>query len=564
VIAPADLAAQHTDLTAEAFEYLQSLMGSWGALSDLSFSDLLLLVPLRDRAGGRLVVLGQIRPTTGATLLRVDLVGHVVEGHEWPGVEEALRTGKISVGTFSLSTVTSLPALLEAPADLRPGAVPSEDRGVSTVIGVSRAVGPPGATPGASVVRPQAHREIGIQDWPTTGEVPAIAERAQLESLPVSCKGSTVAVVARVGPLVERRKGRLERVYRDLYHRLAAMVAAGEFPHVGEEVISEDAPRVGDGLLVTDSDGRITYSSPNAMSALHRMGVSETVEGHRLSELGVEEAAVDAALATGRPVIEEVERRPDVIVLVHCTPLLDSGSATGSMVLLRDVTDLRRLDRLLLSKDAAIREVHHRVKNNLQTISSLLRLQARRLEEGQGREALREAERRVRSIAVVHEILSRDPGDQVPFGEIVDALVRMAEDSVLSGQVIRISVSGAPGDVAADIATPLAVVLAELLQNAVEHAFPEIEKEPLAEDDGTSALVGHVGVRLANDGRRLNVEVRDDGCGLPPGFEIDATSSLGLSIVRDLVRSQLAGSISMTTDGGTLVSIDVPLTRTAE
>ena len=167
-----------------------------------------------------------------------------------------------------------------------------------------------------------------------------------------------------------------------------------------------------------------------------------------------------------------MERRPDVIVLVHCTPLLVAGTVTGAMVLLRDVTDLRRLDRLLLSKDAAIREVHHRVKNNLQTISSLLRLQARRLAPGQGQEALREAERRVRSIAVVHEILSREPGDEVPFDEIVASLVRMAEDSAVSGHSVDIHVTGDIGEVGADVATPLAVVLAELLQNAVEHAFP--------------------------------------------------------------------------------------------
>ena len=160
---------------------------------------------------------------------------------------------------------------------------------------------------------------------------------------------------------------------------------------------------------------------------------------------------------------------------------------TGAMVLLRDVTDLRRLDRLLLSKDAAIREVHHRVKNNLQTISSLLRLQARRLEPGKGQEALREAERRVRSIALVHEILSREPGDEVPFDEIVGSLVRMAEDSVVSGDRIEIQVTGDVGEVAADVATPLAVVLAELLQNAVEHAFPSVA------DD--SVFIG------ANDGR---------------------------------------------------------------
>ena len=280
--------------------------------------------------------------------------------------------------------------------------------------------------------------------------------------------------IVRVAPLEDRRPGRLERVYRDLYRRLAHMVAVGDFPFMGEDFTTEDAPRVGDGLVLVEPDGQVKYASPNAMSALHRMGVSDVVEGRRLSELGIDDAALDWALRAGCPVTEEVERRPDVIVLMQCTPLLEQETVTGAMVLLRDVTDLRRLDRLLLSKDAAIREVHHRVKNNLQTISSLLRLQARRLEPGKGQEALREAERRVRSIALVHEILSREPGDEVPFDEIVGSLVRMAEDSVVSGDRIGIRVTGDVGEVAADVATPLAVVLAELLQNAVEHAFPSV------------------------------------------------------------------------------------------
>jgi two-component sensor histidine kinase len=237
------------------------------------------------------------------------------------------------------------------------------------------------------------------------------------------------------------------------------------------------------------------------------------------------------------------------------------------MVLLRDVTDLRRLDRLLLTKDAAIREVHHRVKNNLQTISSLLRLQGRRLEEGKGRAALQEAERRVRSIAVVHEILSRDPGDQVPFGEIVEALVRMTEDSFLSGQQIRISVAGDAGDLPADVATPLAVALAELLQNAVEHAFSNgaEESHQLDEMSGAGNTVGgHVRLLLANDGRQLTLQVRDDGHGVPEGFDIDHTASLGLTIVRDLIQSQLGGNISIQSAGGTVVTIHVPLTEPSQ
>lgn len=513
---PAELAARFTDLDDAGFDHLQRLLGSWSVLSDLSFSDLLLFVPARGSDGERFLVLGQIRPSTSVTLLRVDLVGQIVRADEWPVAMEAVRAGKVSSGV-------------------------------------------------ATVPVPAGHR-VPLSSWPAndasdTGEVSVVPDNAAFECIPVPVDGALAAVLVRVGPLENRRRAyRLERVYRDLYQRLAAMVAAGDYPFAGEDVTTEDAPRVGDGLILVDAEGRVVYASPNAMSALHRMGVTDTVENRRLPELGVEETAVDRALAAGCPIIEEVERRPDVVVLVHCTPLLAAGVVTGAMVLLRDVTDLRRLDRLLLSKDAAIREVHHRVKNNLQTISSLLRLQARRLAPGEGQEALREAERRVRSIAVVHEILSREPGDEVPFDDIVSSLVRMAEDSAVSGRPVDIAVTGDLGEVGADVATPLAVVLAELLQNAVEHAFPSsavLSDGESADADGVAR--GRVDLVLANDGRRLTLQVLDDGVGLPPAFDIERTSSLGLSIVRDLVTSQLGGTIVMESRGGTLVTIEIPL-----
>ena len=387
--------------------------------------------------------------------------------------------------------------------------------------------------------------------------VTARGERARVQCIPVRCDGQLVAVLTREAPVLVpgRRPGELERIYVEVFDRLARMIVNGQFPFAVEDAPTTEAPRVGDGALLLDATGRVEYASPNAVNALHRIGIFSNIHGLRLDELGVEETAVQRAFFQGLPVTEEIEGDKDVVVLLRCIPLLYNTEVNGALVLLRDVTDLRRRDRLLVSKDTTIREVHHRVKNNLQTISSLLRLQGRRLPPGEGSVALAEAERRIRSIAVVHEILSRDPGQQVVFNDIVEPLLRMAKDGVLTpDRPVLFSVDGEAGELPAELATPLAVVLTELLQNAVEHAFP-------APDEPAQAGDQRVDVRLVNDGTTLTVQVHDNGRGLPEGFSVETTSSLGLSIVRDLVTGQLGGTIAMHTDGGTLVTLKIPLDR---
>ncbi len=380
-------------------------------------------------------------------------------------------------------------------------------------------------------------------------------EQRRVQCIPVRWKKELVAVLTREAPLAVggRRHGQLERIYVEIFDRLARMISSGEFPFPTEDAPTAESPRVGDGVVILDATGRVEYASPNAVNALHRMGIYTSLYGARLDEIGVEETAIQKSFHEGVPVTEEIERHPAVIVLLRCIPLLEAGHVTGALVLSRDITDLRRRDRLLLSKDATIREVHHRVKNNLQTISSLLRLQGRRLPPGEGRVALWEAERRIRSIALVHEILSRDPAEQAAFNDIVEPLVRLAKEGVLSpDRPVRFSVEGDAGEVPAELATPLAVVITELLQNAVEHAFPETMP------DGEERRVRIV---LRNDGIVVAVKVHDNGRGLPLGFSIETSGGLGLSIVGDLVMGQLGGTIEMHHDGGTRVELRVPLLR---
>jgi two-component system, sensor histidine kinase PdtaS len=406
-------------------------------------------------------------------------------------------------------------------------------------------------------------------DWPlvklayTSGNrvigettIPGVKDTLPLWCIPVGVGGHIVAVLVRVQGPLRGPASLYEQAYLSIFDRLCTMVGAGAFPPREDDVAGPGLPRVGDGIILLDGEGRIEFATPNASGALHRLGVNAATEGKSLRELGLRTKSVDRALEYGLPSVEELEQGHDVAILFHCVPLVDLGVVTGVLVLLRDVSDVRQLNRIVLNREQAVREVHHRVKNNLQTISSLLRLQSRRTDNAETIQALREAERRVRSIAVVHEVLSREPGEDVAFDDIIGSIVRLVEDSVLVQNPVEIVVNGSLGTLATDVATPLAVALAELVTNAVEHAFIDF-------GSGDGSEVGIVSVNLGNDGHQCSIEIRDNGSGLHEGFSLETPTSLGLSIVRDLVRAQLHGTIDMATvdyaeGGGTLVTLRVP------
>ncbi len=370
--------------------------------------------------------------------------------------------------------------------------------------------------------------------------VESLPDPVRMMAIPVRMDGRAIAVLSREwSARSSRQPGELERTYIATFGKFAAMIAEGLFPFSGPVADSSAAPRVGDGALVLDGDARVLFGSPNAVSALHRVGIGANAVGMRLAELGFNDSPVRHAFETGLPVIEEFEQTPDVTFLARCIPVLGTGpdgaaGPVGGLLLVRDVTEVRKRDKLLLSKDATIREIHHRVKNNLQTISSLLRLQGRRLTSPEAKAAVAESVRRIRTIALVHETLSREPGDDVAFLEIVRPLLRLAEEGLQSvDRPVRFTVQGEGGRLPSTIATPLSVVLTELLQNAVDHGFPE-------GSDG-----GDVVVVLANEDGTLHIRVINDGRGLDPQFALNNATGLGLSIVRTLVTTELDGTISM-------------------
>jgi two-component sensor histidine kinase len=385
--------------------------------------------------------------------------------------------------------------------------------------------------------------EIWAQDDPVL--VDGIPIR--MDAVPVRHDGRVIAVITKEGsPATSRRPGRLEEVYLEAADHVSEMICVGDFPY--PDTPAGDWPRVGDGLFVLDDLGCISWASPNALSSLRRLGVQQNVLGRWLDELGVGDSPVRAALRARR-VLDGELARGDTHIRLRVLPLFESRRCIGALVLARDVSELRARDRMLSVKDATIREIHHRVKNNLQTIASLLRLQGRRLRSGEGKAALQESVLRIGSIALVHETLSEEPTDAAEFGEVARRISRMVgEGLLLPEREIDVKVAGSTGPVPSDIATPLAVILTELLQNAIEHAFPQ-------------APSGAIAVELGRADDVVVVTVRDDGVGIDP-TGLEGGGRLGLQIVQTLV-GELGGRFNVVSDGGTRVEVVVPLIRSA-
>ena len=210
--------------------------------------------------------------------------------------------------------------------------------------------------------------------------------------------------------------------------------------------------------------------------------------------------------------------------------------------MVHNVTELRRKDRALLSKDATIREIHHRVKNNLQTVSALLRLQARRTEDSSASAAIEEAVRRVASIAVVHETLSASIRDSVIFDEVIEKIMKSALELSPRSQEISVVKKGEFGQVTSLMATPLALALTELIHNALEHGLADVGDR--------------VEVSVRGEGDDVVVEVRDNGRGLRENFDIESDMNLGLQIVKTLTENELSGALTFINgEPGTIAKI---------
>ena len=385
------------------------------------------------------------------------------------------------------------------------------------------------------------------------------------ECLPVlGSKGRAVAALSiETNLLAHERHRRRSPAFRQALRTLQETAVRGEL--VNAEQLSPFGEH--DGIVVVDLQRRIQYVSGIAANHYRRIGYMGSLVRKSVYDLETADAElVEEALRSGACVEREQEEQGRIWIR-KAIPLyvrrswwasLSRGPAdmpsprgsvpAGVVWTVHDATEARDKEQELKAKSAMIQEVHHRVKNSLQSIASLLRLQARRA-HGEGvTQALLETVNRILSVAVVHEFLSYDSVTVINLHDMTQRILDQVADTVVEpGKSIQFQLTGPGIYLPSQQATACALVINELLLNAVEHGYRRHD-------------VGLVTIELADDGEWVNIQVGDDGVGLPGEFDLDEHGGLGLRIVRTLVQGDLKGTFELRGDKGVRAIVAFPKT----
>jgi two-component sensor histidine kinase len=472
-----------SDLTADDLDLLNRVVRSLSLLADLTHGDLVLYA----RSAERAVVVAQASPQPVPSLYPGPLVGEVFARSEAPNVFRVLHDQRVR-------------------------------RGVSGVM---------------------------VRNVPTMQEVfPVLNRRGQI----IAALSSEIAV------LEHERQRRRSAVFRRAVARIQEQVMRGELE--GAEALGRMG--VHDGPMVVDARGRITYISAIAEHLYRRLGYADSLVHTQIAELDTHEYVCFKAMELGRCMEQRVQEQ-DQIWVKRVVPIFayepdgllgkfagQKRECVGALMVIQDVTDEERNEQELKIKSAMMQEIHHRVKNNLQTIAALLRLQARRTASREVAEMLTQSINRILSIAVVHEFLSKDEASMINIHEVSNRILNEVTRGILDPEKrIRVRLEG-PSNfcLPAQQATSCALIINELLQNAVEHAYRDKSE-------------GLIEVRLREDADSMSIEIADDGGGLPAGFDL-ARSGLGLQIVQTLVREDLKGQFELRNGRGLRAVVSFP------
>ncbi len=392
---------------------------------------------------------------------------------------------------------------------------------------------------------PDVRTEVRQQMWPVLGE-----------------SGQVLAAIGVCTNAVElARHKRRSRSFQRALTQFFWMLTRGEFDGC------QDLPPFTDrsGIIFVDGLGRYRYLSGIAANVYRRLGYLDDLRLRTVDEVAAgDHDLVRRAWEYRRCIFSESIVR-NRILQRSVIPLFGqpdhltfwerlrwgqkTGDRYGALLLVNDITEDREREQELKVKSAMIKEVHHRLKNNLQLLISVMRMQARRAQTEEAKSLLKEAMNRLLSMSVIHEALSYGEGDVLNLKEVIMQIVPQTQMSMTDPQR-HISIKVVEADdiiLPTNKVTTCALVFNELLLNAVKHGFGEQQS-------------GEIRIYLHDLGDQAELIMDDTGSGLPEDFSPEENASIGLDIIRTLVQDDLKGTITFSTrtEGGARAKLLFP------
>ena len=360
-----------------------------------------------------------------------------------------------------------------------------------------------------------------------------------------------IAITQNVAP-IRNEEGKvigvliMEKDDTNIYNREFNMnVLAQTTERLTNELVNYDrnggiSTYLNDAIIYFNENGISVYANPKARMLYENLGYRDVIIGMKFENLVLGKIKVEDVISNEYMEFYDLAIGNYVLKVQYST-MKEHDKFMGIVMLITDVTEVRNKEKELILKSVAIKEIHHRVKNNLQTIASLLRLQSRRVKDLEVKKMFEESINRTLSIALTHEILANNGVDEVSIKEILEKLVKYTLQAATSSySQIEISVTGDDFNIESDTATSIALVANELLQNCYQHAFSD-------------NIAGNIVIKIEKGQLRSKIIIEDDGIGVSD--ENEEKYNLGLKIVKSMIKDKLGGNFDFKSSSeGTKVS----------
>ena len=334
-------------------------------------------------------------------------------------------------------------------------------------------------------------------------------------------------------------------VTMDLYNNRRIEILA----EANEELTTQIAERnvndsyityVNDAILMFNEDGILRFKNHEADLIYKRLCYNEDIMGMSFLNLTLTNMVFKDIISNNSIDVYDVEVAGMCLQIKH---IVQNNKNLKLVVIIKDVTDMKQKEKELILKSVAIKEIHHRVKNNLQTIVSLLRLQYRRIDSKEFHDAMNESINRILSIAVTHEILAKEGLDEVSIKEVINR-IKFSMVGFEKEDNVRLDINILGDDIrlSSNNATSIALVVNEIIQNSLKHAF-------------MGRSMGEISIIIEQGNSYSTITIIDNGI----GFNVEKvfSNSLGLMIVRSLVNDKLEGNLNIYSNNeGTKVVFD--------